>query len=155
GSLGRHSDLFWYGDVAVPGKQPYRGALSILIDGGCFSACEDFVAPFKDNRRATILGERTAGSSGQPFQKDFGNGMGIGLSTKREFFPDGSEFEGVGIAPDVEIPMTLEDLRTGKDTVLAQALGRIRPGGDEIARPGPIVGGARAATSAATTAGGR
>lgn len=121
GQLGSHSELIWYGDGGQPDQDPYRGAVYILVDGGCFSACEDFVMPFKDNHRATILGERTAGSTGQPFSRGFGNGMGISLSTKREFLPDGSEFEGVGIAPDVEIQTTVDDLRTGHDPVLEKA----------------------------------
>jgi carboxyl-terminal processing protease len=130
GAMGAHADLSWYGDVTQPEKGAYGGLVVLLADGGCFSACEDFVVSFKDNRRATIVGERTAGSSGQPFQKDFGNGMGLGLSTKRESFPDGSVFEGVGIAPDVEVGMSADDLRAGRDPALAKArelAGQSRP----------------------------
>jgi carboxyl-terminal processing protease len=121
GSMGAHADLSWFGDVTQPEEGAYGGAVVLLADGGCFSACEDFVVSFKDNHRATIVGEPTAGSSGQPFQKAFGNGMGLGLSTKRESFPDGSVFEGVGIVPDVEVRMTAEDLRAGRDPALAKA----------------------------------
>jgi len=121
GQLAAHSELHWYGEVEQPDKAPYRGSVYILADGGCFSACEDFVEPFKDNHRATIVGERTAGSSGQPYSKDLGDGMRIGLSTKREFMPDGAEFEGVGIAPDVEVKMTADDLRRGNDPALERA----------------------------------
>jgi carboxyl-terminal processing protease len=126
GDLGAHADLYWYGDVEQPDKTPYRGIVYILVDSGCFSACEDFVEPFKDNHRVTIIGERTAGSSGQPFSKDFGNGMGIGLSTKREFLPDTSEFEGVGIAPDVEVQTSADDLRRKNDPVLEKVQMLIR-----------------------------
>ncbi len=121
GELGSHSELLWYGDSGQPDPDPYRGAVYILMDGGCFSACEDFVMPFKDNHRATIIGEQTAGSSGQPFRVELGDGMGAGIGTKREFLPDGSEFEGVGITPDVEVRTTVEDLRTGRDPVLEKA----------------------------------
>jgi carboxyl-terminal processing protease len=121
GSLGEHSDLYWYGSVNKPSGKGFKGPVYILVDGGCFSACEDFVLPFKDNHRATIIGETSAGSTGQPFGKDFGNGMGIGLSTKREFFPDGSQFEGVGITPDVIVKLTADDLRAGRDPVLSRA----------------------------------
>lgn len=119
--LGKHSEIYWYGDVQKPAAKPYRGALYILVDGGCFSACEDFVVPFKNNHRAILVGERTAGSSGQPFSAALGDGMGIGLSTKREFFPDGSEFEGMGVVPDVEVHLTVDDVRNHKDPALAKA----------------------------------
>lgn len=52
--------------------------------------------------------------------------MGIGLSTKREFLPDGSSFEGVGVAPDVDVHTTAEDLRSGRDPVLEKATALIR-----------------------------
>src|SRR5258708_27321762 len=107
----------------------------MLGGGGWFLAWEDFVVALKDNHRATIIGERTAGSSGQPFGKDFDNGMGFGLSTKREFFPDGSEFEGVGIAPDIEVHTRASDLQSGKDSVLEKAHELIRALGQRTPSP--------------------
>ncbi len=59
--------------------------------------------PFKDNGRARLIGETTAGSTGQPYMLDLGNGMMAMIGSKREMFPDGSRFEGVGIKPDIEI----------------------------------------------------
>jgi carboxyl-terminal processing protease len=123
---GARTELTWTSSHQNPSKTAYAGPLYILVDGGCFSACEDAVVPFKDNHRAMILGERTGGSSGQPYFRDLKYGMGISLSTKREYFPDGAAFEGVGIAPDMEVHTTAADLRAGKDPVLAEALAVIR-----------------------------
>jgi carboxyl-terminal processing protease len=53
---------------------------------------------------------------------DFHNGMTLKIAVKRQYFPDGSEFEGVGIKPDIEVRPTSEDLRNGKDPVLEKAL---------------------------------
>ena len=110
----------------MPAGSPYDGPLYLLVDGGCFSACEDLLIVFKDNHRAVLVGERTAGSSGQPYGRDLGDGMGLGLSTKRMYAPDGGAFEGVGIAPDVEVHATVEDLRSGRDPVLARVRALIR-----------------------------
>lgn len=121
-SPGTHTELRWFGGVDESSGVLYEGPLFVLTDGGCFSACEDFVVSFKDNHRATIIGERTAGSDGQPYQHRFENGMRFGLSTKRLFMPDGSPFEGVGIAPDIEVQIHPEDLESGKDPVLEKAL---------------------------------
>jgi carboxyl-terminal processing protease len=123
---GARTDLMWTSSYQSPSKTAYTGPLYILVDGGCFSACEDAVVPFKDSHRAIILGEKTAGSSGQPYHRHLKYGMGIGLSTKREYFPDGSAFEGVGITPDVEVHTTAADLRAEKDPVLDEALAMIR-----------------------------
>lgn len=94
---GAHMEVHSYGSAEQPVGSAYGGPLYLLVDGGCFSACEDLLVIFKDNRRAVIVGERTAGSSGQPYGRDLGDGMGIGLSTKRMYAPDGGAFEGVGV----------------------------------------------------------
>lgn len=120
-NMGQHSYAAWTPSLSLPIEGAYRGRVVILTNGGCFSACEDFIAPFKDNHRATIVGERTAGSSGQPAGKDLGHGMGIGVSTKRESMPDGTAFEGIGIAPDVQVPVTIKDLLEMRDAVLEKA----------------------------------
>ena len=98
-----------------PSEKPeavYSGELFILTDGDCTSACEDFVMPFKDNERAKIVGGTTFGSSGQPYVHRFENGMTFRISAKREYFPDGSDIEKVGIKPDVEVEPKPADLRS-------------------------------------------
>jgi C-terminal processing protease CtpA/Prc len=81
----------------------YTGPLFVLQDRRCASACEDFVMPLKTTGRAKLFGERTFGSSGQPYLFSFGNGMSLRIGAKRMYLPDGTEFEGVGIRPDVEV----------------------------------------------------
>ena len=104
--------------VVTPIQYAFRGRLILLVDGGCISACEDFVEPSKDSGRAILVGETTQGSSGLPFIYDFHNGMSLRIAVKRYYFPDGSEFEGVGIKPDVEVHTTIEDLKKGRDPIL-------------------------------------
>lgn len=105
-----------------PTNTLFKGRLIVLIDRQVISAAEDFCIPFKDNHRATFVGEATEGSTGQPFRFDFGNGMSFRVGARRAAFPDGSPFEGVGVAPDVEVPTTLASLRAGRDEVLERAL---------------------------------
>lgn len=100
----------------------FTGRLAILIDAGCHSACEDFSVPFKDNGRAVLVGEATAGSSGQPYYETVEDGMRLAVGMKREYFPDGSRFEGVGVTPDIEVLPTAADLRAGHDPELEAAL---------------------------------
>ena len=120
--IANHPLVYWPASSNTPEHPLFKGRLLLLADGGCASACEDFLVPFKDNKRGTLIGETTYGSSGQPYYYDFGNGMSFRVSTKREFFPDGSPFEGVGIRPDVEVTPTVADLAAGRDPVLAKAL---------------------------------
>jgi len=127
-----------FGDFARPqmswpastqqGDSTFTGRLVILVNEGCHSACEDFVMPFKDNGRATLVGEATAGSTGQPFYANIGDRMGFAVGAKREYFPDGSQFEGVGVTPDVRLLPTPAELLAGRDVVLERALAEIASG---------------------------
>ena len=116
-----HPSLIWSRPVQQPAKDVFTGKLAILTDAGCYSACEDFVMPFKLNHRALIVGETTGGSSGNADMIDLGQGMMVMVGVQRVSFPDGSQLDGVGIKPDVEVGPTVEDLRSGKDTVLEAA----------------------------------
>jgi carboxyl-terminal processing protease len=77
---------------------------------------------FKDGDRGLVLGEPSYGPTGQPYLLRFPEfGMSFRVSTKREYFPDGRQFEGVGLQPDKYIPATREELRSGTDTPLELA----------------------------------
>ncbi len=91
----------------LPGA--FAGPMAILVDGGTVSAAEDFALPFKDNGRALLVGEATAGSSGQPARFDLGDGMRLWVGAKRQFLPDGGAFEGIGLAPDIAVDAALPD----------------------------------------------
>ena len=123
------SELLWRSSASEPEADAYQGRLAVLVDAGCLSACEDFVMPFKDNGRALVVGETTGGSTGQPYMLDLGDGMQAIVGAKREMFPDGSPFEGIGIRPDVEAPPKVDDLRAGHDVALEAARQRLLEAG--------------------------
>jgi C-terminal processing protease CtpA/Prc len=68
-----------------------------------------------------LLGETTAGTFSFTNFTQFDNGMMLNIASVRHTFPDGSRFEGIGIAPDVEIEISAQDLKAGKDVVLEKA----------------------------------
>jgi len=116
------SELAWGGDPVPPDGPVFHGQIIFLVDGGCASACEELVGPFKENHRGTLVGETTEGSSGPAYMQDLGNDMKIAIAAKRQYFPDGAEFEGVGIKPDFEVRPSVEDMRNGRDVALEKAL---------------------------------
>jgi carboxyl-terminal processing protease len=94
----------------------------VIVDRGCGSACDDFVMPFSLSAQAILVGETSGGSSGQPKSKDWGNGMSLLVGARRQWFPDGREFEGVGVPVDVTLPPRREDYVVGApDRTLACA----------------------------------
>lgn len=117
-----NAQFLWGGGLRQPKAESFQGRLLILIDEQCISACEDFVIPFADNHRAILIGRTTWGSTGMPYIYNFKNGMMVTIGTQRVYLPNGSEFEGVGLKPDIEVPDTIADLTGGRDTVLDKAI---------------------------------
>ena len=72
-------------------------------------------------KRATLVGEATCGSSGQPLFFSI-YGANVRICTKWDRLPDGAEFVGVGIPPDVEVSRTKKDVANGRDAVLQAAI---------------------------------
>ncbi len=58
----------------------------------------------------------------KPVGFDLPGGGSARVCAKRETYPDGKKFVGIGIAPDIIINPTIEDLQNGKDSVKDKAL---------------------------------
>jgi carboxyl-terminal processing protease len=99
----------------------YSGPIYVLTSPTTCSAAEDFLIPLRVQKRATLVGEATCGSSGQPLSFAI-YGADVRICTKWDRFPDGTEFVGVGILPDVEVSRTKEDVANGRDAVLQAAI---------------------------------
>lgn len=107
-------------------KERYAGPVVVLIGPRTFSAAEDFVVAFDALDRGLLVGERTAGSTGQPMVFKLPGGGFARVSVKRDEYPDGRRFVGVGIAPDVDVPPTLADVRAGRDPAMERAIALLR-----------------------------
>jgi C-terminal processing protease CtpA/Prc len=109
-----------------PSKEKhYLKPVSVLIGPQTGSAAEDFCAAFAAMKRGVLVGEPTAGTTGQPLVYGLpGGGSGI-VCTMHVLAPDGSEFVGVGIQPQIAAPTRIEDLRRGRDAVLEAAVGEL------------------------------
>lgn len=93
----------------------------LLVNSNTFSAAEDFAALFKAAKRGTIIGTPTGGSTGQPIMIDFGYGYMARICARDEWLPDGTEFIGIGIQPDITIEED-ESVLFGEDNVIKAAL---------------------------------
>lgn len=103
----------------VEGKK-YPGPLVILTGGGTFSAAEDFVVPLQYSKRALLVGETTSGSTGNPLRVQLPGGGNFRVVTVRMAYPDGLEYVGIGVKPDIEVHPTIMDVYKSYDRVLAK-----------------------------------
>jgi carboxyl-terminal processing protease len=91
-----------------------------LIDGGSRSGKEVVARALQRHRRATLVGERTAGAvlAGQPFLLADGSLLFLAVQDIRV---DGEKLEGVGVSPDVPLAADLP-YAAGEDPQLEKAL---------------------------------
>jgi Peptidase family S41/Bacterial Ig-like domain len=108
-----------------PGRPKYRGKIAVLSGPVVMSSCEAFVLMMKQVPTATVFGDTTQGGSGNPRAYDLGNGVTVYLSSWKAMLPDGSEFEGVGVEPDVSVSVNPSEL-SQRDPVLEAALEHLR-----------------------------
>ncbi|MBF8963559.1 peptidase S41 [Pontibacter sp. FD36] len=99
---------------------------AILIGHNTASAAEDFLIYADNQKHMTKIGENSFGSTGQPFMFELPGGGGARICTKKDTYPDGREFVGYGVKPDIEVKRTLQDYIQKKDPVLERALKHLK-----------------------------
>lgn len=115
--------LWWdYSEYHIdPRGTPYRGEIALLTDATCASSAEWFIVSLVDSGRARTVGRTTTGATGNPLTFQLPEGGAARFSTGDFRRVDGSRVEGVGIAPDVPVTWTIDDVRTGRDPDIAAA----------------------------------
>ena len=118
-------------DIPPDPVQPRPGGYTskpvvVLASAATFSAAEDFLVAWKNSGRGKIIGEPSGGSTGQPLSFTLPGGGTARVCTKKDTFPDGAEWVGKGIDPDILVHPSLADVQAGKDTVLDRALAFLR-----------------------------
>jgi len=108
--------------VQPHGRAAYMRPVVVLTSGGTYSAAEAFVVAFDSMGRGTIIGEPTGGLAGGPLLFALPGGGSAGVCSTVTRYPNGKEYEGVGIQPNVLVHPTVSDFRAGRDTVLVAAL---------------------------------
>lgn len=110
---------------ALTREQVYDGPVAVLTGPQTYSAGEDFVLSFTIMQRGLTIGEATGGSTGQAINFTLPGGGAARICAKRDTFPDGREFVGIGVAPSIEVRQTVVALRAGRDLVLERALAEL------------------------------
>lgn len=106
--------------------QRYRGPVVVLIDHPTASAAEDFLIYLDKRPNLRLVGRPTCGSTGQPIPIELPGGGGARVCTKRDTYPDGRDFVGVGVLPHFTVPRTLEEAVAGEDRILGAGLETVR-----------------------------
>ncbi len=115
------------GDPSVvhPSTRPgFRGPVVELIGPLTISAGETFTQALMGRTpRVTRVGENTQGVFSDVLSRRLPNGWRFGLPNEVFRTPEGTTFDGLGIPPDIMVPVFAdEDVAAGRDPGLAKAL---------------------------------
>lgn len=121
----------------------FTGDLYILMNGGCYSAADDYLNAAKRIGFATLVGQNTGGGAAgylaPPFIMLPASGIAFRVETDLVVNPDGSYNEISGTPPDIKLPaadppksITKEDLLEDEWIKWVLADAKDRTGGDSV-----------------------
>lgn len=89
--------------VVYPDADNYKGNLYILTNKRTASTCEPLVYGLKQNKRATIVGERTAGAmlNGERFELQ--DKFNLWMPTADYYTVDGNKIDKTGVEPHIAV----------------------------------------------------
>jgi len=96
--------------------------LAVLVNGGTASAAEIVAGALGEHQRALIIGENTFGKGSIQTVRELSDHSSIHVTTAHWLTPQGREIEGSGLIPDLEVPLTQEDIDNQRDPQLDRAL---------------------------------
>jgi hypothetical protein len=118
-----HQFTNWIDRYVEPaGPRRYTGRVVVLTNRRVVSTAESFVLSMRVLPHVTVVGDTTAGGSGNPIARELPNGWSFRLSRWQVLTPDGASYEGVGLPPDVPLWITPEQASQNRDTILERAI---------------------------------
>lgn len=104
-----------------PNTEHFKGKLFVLTSTNTFSAAESFALDLFESGNAIFIGTATGGDTGnrpKKYTTDYEMSFRIPRRKSPQVSFKGFPMEGVGINPNIEVGLTIDDYLKGKDTVL-------------------------------------
>ena len=114
------------GDLEPDPAHHYTNPVIVLTSSRTFSAAEDFLVAFDESRRGVIVGQPSAGSTGQPLNFKLPGGGSGRVCTWRGTYSNGKQFLGIGVQPQTVVVPTLQDFRARRDAALDTAVAHLK-----------------------------
>jgi C-terminal processing protease CtpA/Prc len=110
--------------ILAPIEQRYYEPVAVLVGPNCLSACEFFSYYMTLQDRATVVGYYPSGGLGGSVEIFFmPDGLSMQMTTGRALDADGNiHLEGIGVVPDIKVPVDAETVLGTADYVLEAAI---------------------------------
>jgi hypothetical protein len=110
-----------YEMAASPAR--HSGPIAVIVGPGTQSAAEDFVMALLGTGEVDVLvGRTTSGADGNITGMALPGGFSTTFTGLEVLTHEGETFQGIGLAPDVEVHPTAEGLAAGDDEALLAAI---------------------------------
>ena len=96
--------------------------LVVLVNGGTASASEIVAGAIQDAGRGILIGEQTLGKGSVQLSHYLSDGSELRVTIARWFTPNGRAIHEEGLAPNIQVDMTEEDIEAGRDPQLQRAI---------------------------------
>lgn len=114
----------------------YRGPVIVLIGQKTMSSAESFALMLAQCPQITTMGDRTAGSSGNPRQLRLPGDISVTLPRWIDMDPTGKSIDTVGVEPKIKVSFTPAEFTPLFDPVLDAALKKLRETPVDARKPG-------------------
>jgi len=118
-----------YGDGTRDSYNLQGGGLAIdipmvvLVNGGTASASEILAGAIQDYGRAQLVGETTFGKGSVQISRNLSSNQGaLRITIAHWLTPNERQIDGIGLEPDVVVPLTDEDIQAQRDPQLDRAV---------------------------------
>lgn len=94
----------------------------VLIGHGTESFAEVLAGALQNTGRARLIGQNTAGNIETLLSHEFEDGSRLWLAEETFRLPNGKNWEGVGVAPDIRIDKGWDEFTAANDPAIAEAV---------------------------------
>jgi carboxyl-terminal processing protease len=102
--------------------------IAVLIDGGSASASEILAGALSEHGKAILIGENTFGKGSVQELVPVTEETSLKVTVARWLTPNGKSISDIGLAPDVEVHLTNEDIEAEKDPQFEGAIEYLNTG---------------------------
>ncbi len=96
--------------------------LVVLINRGSASASEIVAGAIRDDKRGLLVGEKTFGKGSVQNVHELSDKSQLRVTVAAWLTPSGDKIHKVGIAPDIEVERTADDVKNERDPQLERAI---------------------------------
>lgn len=104
----------------------FKGKVVIIVNETTLSQAEYTTMALRKAPGAVVIGSTTAGADGNVSKFVLPGGVNTMISGIGVYYPDGTETQGIGIVPDIEIKPTIKGIIEGRDELLEKAISIIK-----------------------------